>query len=404
MYLSAFTHREKLFDIAKRWLEDRLEPDDAWHLTEIFAYEGFVSIPSVKQFLLSFLEELHASEVKSRPVSMKHQVKEAVTRYVPNFGERMEFLVRMYQARPEEYFPRAPINGLLFFTGFDTSEQRLVSMMRVKRARRVSEKVSRRVADMILTHIRKKAELLAKERAARLGIPLEMLLTPPEQMVSEFEAAERQLAEQVMSGKIPFNKEDLEVPDVIGIKIIGDEDLHSRAVAMLKSHPDVHIVELERHQGDYNAVNVQFDLRLPEPAVIIDAVSSSIVPPFPVTRGISAEELLEGFPSYVESGERTVRVELILTTYEELVESEIGRSIHEMRTLKQRSQREYTGRVAKNAEFIIEYMLSVAFSPQTEVNFIPVKLNGHYLPETVSYAIRKLYGVEESAIFSNLTL
>jgi len=99
-----------------------------------------------------------------------------------------------------------------------------------------------------------------------------------------------------------------------------------------------------------------------------------------------------------------VRVELILTTYEELVESEIGRSIHEMRTLKQRSQREYTGRIAKNAEFIVEYMLSVAFSPQIAVNFIPIKLNGHYLPETVSYAIRKLYGIEESAIFTNLSL
>jgi len=314
----------------------------------------------------------------------------------------MEFLVRTYHSRPEEYFPRAPVNGILFFAG--TGEPRLVSMLRIKRARRVAEKVSRRMADMILSHIRKKAETLAKERAERLGIPLEMLLTPPEQMVSEFEAAERQLAEQVMSGKIPFNKEDLEVPDVIGIKIIGDPELHQRAVDLLQVHPDVHVVELERHQGDYNAINVQFDLRLPEPGAIIDSVSSNIIVPFPATRGISPEELQEGFAAYVEAGERTVRVELIFTTYEELVESEIGRSIHEMRTLKQRSQREYTGRIAKNAEFIIEYLLSVAFSPQIAVNFIPIKLNGHYLPETVSFAIRKLYGIEESAIFTNLSL
>jgi len=402
MYLSAFTHREKLFDIAKRWLEDKLEPDDAWLMTEIFTYEGFILTPMVRQFLQNFLQELHGTEISTRAVTMKHQVKEAVTRSIPSYGERMEFLVRTYHSRPEEYFPRAPVNGILFFAG--QNDPRLVSMLRIKRARRVAEKVSRRMADMILTHIRKKAETLAKERAERLGIPLEMLLTPPEQMVSEFEAAERQLAEQVMSGKIPFNKEDLEVPDVIGIKIIGDEEIHQRAVDLLQAHPDVTVVELERHQGDYNAINVQFDLHLPEPSVIIDGVSSSIVVPFPATRGISPEELQEGFAAYVESGERTVRVELIFTTYEELVESEIGRSIHEMRTLKQRSQREYTGRIAKNAEFIVEYMLSVAFSPQISVNFIPIKLNGHYLPETVSYAIRKLYGIEESAIFTNLSL
>ncbi|PKN45097.1 MAG: hypothetical protein CVU59_10015 [Deltaproteobacteria bacterium HGW-Deltaproteobacteria-17] len=402
MYLSAFTHREKLFDIAKRWLEDKLEPDDAWLITEIFTYEGFVTTPMVRQFLTNFMRELHDKEITTRSVTMKHQVKEAVTRSIPSIGERMEFLIRMYHSRPEEYFPRAPINGIMFFAG--QPDPKLVAMLRIKRARRVAEKVSRRMADMILTHIRNKAETLAKERAERLGIPLEMLLTPPEQMVSEFEAAERQLAEQVMSGRIPFNKEDLEVPDVIGIKIIGDELLHQRAVTLLQSHPDVHVVELETHQGDYNAINVQFDLRLPEPGVIIDSVSSNIVVPFPATRGISPEELQEGFAAYVESGERTVRVELILTTYEELVESEIGRSIHEMRTLKQRSQREYTGRIAKNAEFIVEYMLSVAFSPQIAVNFIPIKLNGHYLPETVSYAIRKLYGIEESAIFTNLSL
>ncbi len=402
MYISAFTHREQLFDIAKRWLEDKLEPDDAWLMTEIFTYEGFVSTPMVKQFLMGFLRDLHGREITSRGVTMKHQVKEAVTRNLPFIDDRIEFLVRMYHSRPEEYFPRAPINGLLFFAG--ETNPHLVSMLRIKRARRVAEKVSRRMADMILTHIRRKADILARERAERLGVPLEMLLTPPEQMVTEFEAAERQLAEQVMSGKIPFNKDDLAVPDIIGVKIIGNEETLARAEKLLAEHPDVTLVERETHQGDYNAVNLQFDLHLPEPGVIIDSVSSSIVTPFPATRGISPEELQEGFAAYVESGERTVRVELILTNYQELVESEIGRSIHEMRTLKQRSQREYTGRIAKNAEFIVEYMLSVAFSPQIEIHFIPIKLNGHYLPETVSYAIRRLFGIEESAIFTNLSL
>lgn len=122
-----------------------------------------------------------------------------------------------------------------------------------------------------------------------------------------------------------------------------------------------------------------------------------------MSRGIALEDLIEGFPTYVESGSDTVRLEIILTSYPELVESEIGRSIHERRTLSQRKQRQYTGRIAKNAEFIIEYLLSVAFSPKTHTAFIPVKLVGHYLPETISYAIRRLYNMEESALFPTLT-
>ncbi|MBN2723699.1 MAG: hypothetical protein JXR95_06480 [Deltaproteobacteria bacterium] len=399
MYLGGFIHRDKLFQIAMRWLGDQLEPDDAWNVSEIFAYEGFVSGNPIKSFITSFLEELHGQKIENRYVSYKHQVKEAVVRHIPDPDSRMDFLVKNFKSRPEEYFPRAPFNGLMMYT--ETND--LVGMYRIKRARRVAEKVSRRMADLILDNIRNHAKRLAQGRASMLGIPFDTLLSTGEEMVNEFEIAERRLAEQFTSGEIPFAQDDIAIHDTIGIKVIGTPEILKKAEELLINHPDLAWVEREIHSGSYNAVNVQVDLKLPPPQQIVDRVLNRIVPPFPLSRGISLENLIEGFPGYVESGARTIRLEIILTTYPELIESEIGRSIHEERTLKQRKQREYTGRIAKNAEFIIEYLLSVAFSPKIDINFIPVKLSGHYLPETVSHAIRKLYGLDESALFANLT-
>jgi hypothetical protein len=398
MYLGGFIHREQLFNIAKNWIGDRLDQNDAWLISEIFAYEGFVSTPPIKKFIVDFLSELNGQHVKSHNVSFKHQVKEAVVRSIPKFDDRLDDLVFQFKTKPEEYFPRSPLNGIIYYT----EDKNLSGMLRIKRARRVAEKVSRRMGDLSLKHIRKKAENLAKNRASKLNIPFEMLLTSHEQMVKEFETAERQLAEQFTHGKIPIEPNDVAIHDVIGIKIIGDREKLEKAEQMLLSHPDLIFVEKEVHKGDYNAVNIQVDYKLPPVGLIVDNIFSRMDPPFPTTRGISQEELIEGFPQYVNSGARTVRIELILTTYPDLVESEIGRSIHEERTLKQRKQRAYTGRIAKNAEFIIEYLISVAFSPKTDINFIPVKLIGHYLPETISYAIRRLFTIENSALFPNL--
>ncbi len=399
MYLGGFTHRDDLYQIAVRWLQDQMEPDDAWHLTEIFSYEGFISTYPTKKFITSFLSELHNCEIDAKYTNYKHQVKEAVIRSIPHYDERTEMLVRAFKARPEEYFPRAPFNGLLYYDCRDN----LIGMFRIKRARRVAEKVSRRLADRILSHIRQKAESLASKRATLLGIPLDMLLTSHEQMVTEFEAAERQLAEQITKGEILFDHNDMALHDVIGIKVVGDAETLARAEKLLASHPDITIVEREEHRGTYNATNIQVDLKLPPKEETIDRIFAKMTPPFPVSRGISLEDLIEGFPTYVESGLDTVRLEIILTSYEELVESEIGRSIHERRTLGQRKQRQYTGRIAKNCEFIIEYLLSVAFSPKIHISILPVKLIGYYLPETISYAIRRLYNMEESALFPTLT-
>jgi hypothetical protein len=73
---------------------------------------------------------------------------------------------------------------------------------------------------------------------------------------------------------------------------------------------------------------------------------------------------------------------------EDLVESEFGRSIHEVRILEQRAA--YTGRIAQNASWIIEYMLQLAISPTVSVDQLPIKIWGRYVRDTVSQALARI--------------
>ena len=84
---------------------------------------------------------------------------------------------------------------------------------------------------------------------------------------------------------------------------------------------------------------------------------------------------------------------MILTTHADLVESEFGSCIHEARILEQRAAVTYSGRIASNASFLIEYMLMLALSPTLEVGDLPVKMWGRYLPDVYSMSVWKLFGI-----------
>ena len=76
-------------------------------------------------------------------------------------------------------------------------------------------------------------------------------------------------------------------------------------------------------------------------------------------------------------------MEIILTSYDELMESEFGRSIHELRILRLRERQAYNGHIAHNAGYLIEYLLALASAPVIDVPELPVKMYGRYLPETI---------------------
>ena len=139
----------------------------------------------------------------------------------------------------------------------------------------------------------------------------------------------------------------------------------------------------------YRGTHLQVDLGLQEPGAIVKRMRD-VDWGFAVERGLSSEQLEDEFRSYVMTGARDFRVEVILTTFEDLMESEFGHSIHEARIVEQRGHANYTGRIAQNASYIIEYLLQMAISPTIQVGPVPFKMWGRYLRDTVSQAVARL--------------
>jgi hypothetical protein len=179
------------------------------------------------------------------------------------------------------------------------------------------------------------------------------------------------------------------VDDVIGVKIIGTPAELERIEASLDTLEYTLASQREVKVGSYEGVHYLVDLELPPNEAIL-ANMSGIDWSYAAGRGLAVESLEDGFKAYVESCRRTFRVELILTTFDDLVESEFGVSIHEQRILEQRDLAEEFGRIARNASSIIEYMLRLATSPTISIDHIPIKIWGRYIRDTLNYAIASL--------------
>ena len=393
MYLTGLVHRDRLFEIATRWFRDWLEPADGRFVTGVFIYESLISGPTARQFLADIIRVIHDEPFQLRRLSLKDEVRQAILGSCTSPTPEIRAHIEQYHALPEEFFPRTPID-LMLATGRDGS---LLGMTRIKRMRRVAEKASRRVADRLAGAIRQHARSLAGARARAAGIPLEDLVTSPRQMEYEFETAERLISQTFRDRQLIFEPLDLRIDDFIGFKFIGtpaEQDLLERAI---REHPRATLVEREVHRGDYNATNLLVDLELPPAVELIERMRGRSWG-FAAGRGLDPEDLERGFPEYVHTGARTFRAEVILTTYDELVESEFGRSIHEVRILDQRSKESYTGRIATNASYIIEYLLMVALSPTADIDALPVKMWGRYLSETFSTAVWQLFGIQHGVV------
>jgi len=393
VYLTSLMHRGELFDITLRWLNDDLQPEDGRRLSEIFLYESMVSCPTVQDYMLRFFQRLYGVGLSVERVHQKQDLRQRLIESVPESNPRINFLVSAFRESPEEFFPRLPVDAVLLFA----PPHRLVSVSRIKRPTRVAEKAAYRMADAMADLIRGEAQRFASDRAAARGVDLKQLISTQEQMRSDFMSAERCVAAGFRNGEVTLDRGDLTINDIIGFKIIGDAEDLSWAEQMLAEEPNVTLVEREVHRGHYNATNLQVDVELPPVGQLVDEARDmdwSVA----ASRGLNPEDARKNFARFVESGARTVRTEVILTTYPELIESELGRSLHELRILRLRERQSYSGQIAENARFIIEYLLAVAYAPTVQVPELPIKMWGRYLPETLNYAVRRLHGIESSGV------
>ncbi len=391
MYLTSFIHREELFDITERWLCNRLEPSDGMRLTQILICDGFVlgeTLCALTRLLLSTVHD--RATYHSKRIRFKGELREAICSPAGSITPRVEELLGYYRERPDFFYTEAPINGSMCVD----EGGHLLAIYRIKRPRRIAEKANRYIANWIFGMVQEKAQRMAEERAQRLGIPLHYLLTPEEEMEHEFVLAEDTIALGFKEGRVRLDRASLTINDVGGIKLIAEEEAFSRLEALLQNYSAVKIVDKEQHEGQYRARNLIVDVPWDRELVCRRFMESRAWQKYR-DRGIDEEELRKGIEPLLYNVEPRIRIELILSTFPDLVESEFGISIHEERIVAQRDRKVYEGYIPMNVEFLCEYLFAVGLSPQTRIERLPVKLWGRYLPDTISYHIRQLYRLPE---------
>ena len=388
MYLSGLTHRDRLFDVATRWLADRLEPDDGRIVTEIFAFERAITAPVVRRFVADLCRTCHRGDFYLERITSKDAVRAAIVAAAVHPSTRVAELIDWYRQLPEEFFPRTPVRMSLV----TLRNGRLTAVVRRKRIRRIADKVSRRVAEQLTGEIDAVARALAASRPRPIA-GVDRDIAPPSTPAAVGGAAERLVADRIRSGRITLDPEENRVDDVIGVKVIGTPSELETIEASLDNLEYTFAFQREVHAGTYEGIHYLVDLELPANEAIL-ANMAGIDWSFAAGRGLREESLDESFKSYIESCRRTFRVELILTTFDDLVESEFGVSIHEQRIVEQRDLADDFGRIARNASSIIEYMLRLATSPTINIDHIPIKIWGRYIRDTLNYAISELDGGE----------
>jgi hypothetical protein len=388
MYLTSFIHRDALFDIAERWLCGRLEPDDGLRITQILICDDFVLGETLKRFARLLLDITYGSSFNERHISLKGELRDAICRSVRNRNRRVEELADLYRGNPEFFYREAPINGVMYLD----EDHCLLGVSRIKRPRRIAEKANRYVANWIFQVVQKRAQEMAERRAREYAVPLERLITPREVMEREFVAAEKAIAQQFRGGTIKLDREAVTIHDVGGVKIVADAGRLARLEKALTGNPKLSIVEKTIFSGNYQATSVIVDVPW-DPEHACRRYRESRAWENYVNRGIPEAELRKGLEPFLKQAQPNLNLELILSTFPDMVESELGNSLHEERIIVQRDNKIYKGYIPINVEFLIEYLLAVGMSPRVAIDRLPIKLWGRYLPDTIIDQIRALYRV-----------
>lgn len=394
MYLTSFAHRNTLFGIAERWLLGRPDPGDIRILTGILISDGFVVRETLEALSSRLLHVIYPGACIRSPISTKGELRDMICGDDRDTTERVAELFRRYRENPDYYYREAPINAVVCLD----DEHHLLGSFRIKRPKRIAEKANRRIADWIFENVLGRAQEMARERARLSGIPLERFVTPAEEMTREFIRAEEFIAGSFRDGSIRLDKTALTIHDVGAIKIIADKDAQQRLEEALVRMTDVAVTERAEFSGNYQAVSLILEIPWDADHVCRRYRESSAWEKYQ-GRGISPEELQRGLEPFLADAETRINIELILSTFPDMVESELGSSMHEERIIAQRDNKYYKGYIPMNVEFLVESLFAAGFSPRIDIDRVPIKLWGRYLPETMSSYVRRLHNLPEHDFF-----
>lgn len=387
--LGSMLHRQELADILGRAIEDRLQPDDPIRLKQIVNLNSHAMRVWSTKFATDLFRSVRGPDVTTISVRTKGELKDLIVNNPYYLTPRIETLISRYRRFPEDFYRETPYDGLIFVQG---DPLRYVGSRRIKRVRRVAEKCARRLIDYLFDQIRKRADELAEARARQLGIPKEMLITPPEEMVAEFQHAERRVLKSIRQGQFIETMPQFFIDDVVGIRVLISPEVAPKVETYLSCHPDLCVVDEKRFSGNFVGLNRVLEYSLP-----VEAVATHLPPDAAcdvlIERKVASdyEEARRMYREFVMSGERSVRFEILLINFEELMESEIGRSMHEEHIIEMREKQEYKGRLARNIEALMAFLFAFALSPKRTFDSLPIKVGGSYLDDYIDSVMRSLF-------------
>jgi hypothetical protein len=390
VYITSFIHRNALFSIAERWFCNHPDPGDCRRLTGILICDGFVLDETLKDITLRLMSMVHQKPFRQQAIHSKGELRDIICGENRKASFRVMELLDRYRENPDYYYRETPINATVCLDDAD----HLLGSYRIKRPKRIAEKANRRIANWIFSKVTERAKAMARERADRIGVPLDRFITPDDQMVEEFIRAEEFIAASFRDGSIRFDKDASTIHDVGALKIIAPPEALQKLEETLAKTPDITVIEREEFIGKYQAVNLILEIPWNADDCSRQYREQKAWKRY-LERGIPEKELQKGLEIFFEDAAPTVNIEVILTTFPDMVESEFGTSLHEERIITQRDNKKYRGYIPMNVEFLVESLFAVGFSPKIDIDKPPIKLWGRYLPETLGSYIRQLYNLPE---------
>jgi hypothetical protein len=374
---------------------DEVRPADALLVTKIIHFNNVFVDWYINLFSREIFSRLHQVKLSVQSASTKGMLKDAIVKTPTYRNSRIDSLIREYSSQPWHFYRETPFNGTLFFKGNHKMEY--IGSNRIKRVRRLAEKVARRLVDRIFDDIKKNAESMAEERARFMGINRRQLITTHDDMINEFIKAEKRMIEDFHCGHRIQEANDLVINDVAGMKIILEDSQQERIKTLLSHMENCEIIEEEKHSGKYNATNLIVSYAPPREEIVNQIMSDRLLS-IMRAKGLTPEWTSREFTNFILSGEERVNLEIIVSNYQETLESEIGHCMHEERIIEQRKAQQYRGYLAKNITYLIEYLFLFPASLEKEISELPIKLWNRYLPDYFDDILRKLFRLPPTGI------
>jgi len=386
--MNGFLHRDRLAAIIDHWIMARPElVQEVDDLKWIVNFNAYVSLGILHAFAHEVFSMLDGEPIRCERTITKGQMKDLLIRNPPKNSTRIEEMIDRYRRYPQDFYRETPVNGLVYLR--NAGDGRLLGSARVKRHRRIAEKSGRYLIDFIFQEIKAQAEVLAAQRAVQLGIPVEKLNSSKEEQISEFIHAERRILKAIRLGQMASPPPALPINDIYGLKAVIEMNDIDKVIEQIGRCPNIALQERETLNGNYNATNLIVRFRWPREEMLKRIPSKEILSLFR-KRGCP-RNATTAYKKFIVNAEDEVTVEISLISYEEMLESEIGRSMHEDRILTQRQNQQYQGSLARNIEYLLDYFFRFALSTTKELHEVPIQLWVRYMPDYIDQILQRLY-------------